>query len=97
MIQKHVKTRDTSHVRSHAQKFNVKLTKLLGIEEVEKLKNDAKNGIMPLPSAITEAGIPLNYNEVFTDEQLTNAKIYFQLLNQKMHKLYSKIYKMKHD
>lgn len=75
----------------------MKLSKILGKQEVDKLKKDAKNGVIPLLSAITEAGLPQHDEDPISEEKLTNAKIYFQLLNQKMHKLFSKINRIKSD
>ena len=97
MIELHVKTRDVTNIRAHAQKFLLKLVKLLDKDDddINLTKNtssnkEGKQSQVPPVSAITQAGIGNNDDEPMTTEQLTNAEIYYSILKQKMHKSFSK-------
>lgn len=93
MIEMHVKTRDVTNIRAHAQKFLLKLVKLLDKDENDLSSKDTGRGGVPLASAITSAGIGNNDEEPMTTEQASNAEIYYQILKQKMHKSFSKTLK----
>lgn len=90
MIELHVKTRDVTNIRAHAQKFLLKLVKLLNKDENDSSHKEGKQQQIPPVSAITTAGIGNNDDEPMTTEQLTNAEIYYSILKQKMHKSFSK-------
>lgn len=93
MIEMHVGTRDVTNIRAHAQKFLQKLVKLLGKDEAATTNKGGDRGGVPHISALTSAGIGENDDQPLTDEQYTNAEIYYELLKQKMHKNYSRAHK----
>ena len=76
MIQRHVKTRQVTNIRAHAQKFLLKLVKV--VEQKEKMSSSNENS-MPSSSGDPE-----------TDMNTNTAQFFYDILSKKMHKLYSK-------
>jgi hypothetical protein len=79
MIERHVVTRDVTNIRAHAQKFLLKLVKLLDKDENDIQNKEQSSGGPPV-SAITSAGIGNVDEEPMSAEQVSNAEIYYQIL-----------------